>query len=292
MSIKKPLENLSERSIQRRIKTLGEENIINYDDLPIQQNYIDALTSSGISIENKLSWFNAVTAYINETQKNFLLQLPFVDRIEPVRVFKFKREEIIPTNYLVKETSSQDQIKYGSSFTHLNLSDIPQVHAKGISGEGIIIGVLDSGFKWKGHEALSNANVIGEYDFIFKDSVTEDQTGDRPGQHNHGTSVFSVIGGYKDSVLIGGAFNSKFILAKTEDIRSETHVEEDNYAAALIWMESLGVDITTSSLGYNEFDDSVFSYKYSDMNGKTTIATKAAELAFQKGIVTFISSGQ
>jgi serine protease AprX len=288
---KKTIENLSERSIQRRIKTLGEENIINYDDLPIQQNYIDALTSSGISIENRLSWFNAVTAYLNEVQKNYLLQLPFVDQVEPVRVFKFKREEITSTNFLVKETSSQDQIRYGSSFTQLNLSDIPQVHAKGINGSGIIIGILDSGFKWKGHESLINANVIGEYDFIFKDSVTANQTGDRSDQHNHGTEVFSIIGGNKDSVLMGAAFNSSFVLAKTEDLRSESHLEEDNYAAALIWMDSLGVDVTTSSVGYNIFDDSVFSYKYSDMNGKTTIVTKAAELAFQRGIVTLSSAG-
>ena len=56
-------------------------------------------------------------------------------------------------------------------------------------------------------------------------------------------------------------------------------------------MESLGVDITTSSLGYNEFDDSVYSYKYSDMNGNTTIVTKAAELAFQRGIVTLSAVG-
>ena len=162
---------------------------------------------------------------------------------------------------------------------------------KELHGNGIIIGILDSGFKWKGHESLINANVISEYDFIFKDSVTENQAGDRSDQHSHGTQVFSVIGGYKDSVLIGAAFNSSFILAKTEDLRSESHLEEDNYAAALIWMESLGVDVTTSSVGYNIFDDSVFSYKYSDMNGKTTIVTKAAELAFQRGIVTLSAAG-
>jgi len=287
----KAVESLSEQSIQRRIKTLGEENIVNYDDLPIQQNYLNELKTLGIKIENELTWFNAVTAYLSESQKNYIRTLPFIDRIEPARTLRFKRKEIIPTNYLVKETTSQDQIIYGSSFTQLNLSDIPQVHAKGISGDGIIIGILDSGFKWKGHESLINANVIGEYDFIFKDSVTADQPGDQPGQHSHGTAVFSVIGGYKDSVLIGAAFNSSFILAKTEDIRSETHVEEDNYAAALIWMESLGVDVTTSSLGYNVFDDSVFSYKYPDMNGKTTIVTKAAELAFQRGIVTLSAAG-
>ncbi len=287
----KAIENLSERSIQRRMKTLGEDNIINYDDLPIQQNYIDALTSHGIKIENRLTWFNAVTSYLNDIQKSFIGTLSFVDKIEPVRVFNLKREEIISANQLGKITSNQDQIKYGSSFTQLNISDIPQVHAKGINGEGIIIGILDTGFKWKEHESLINANVIGEYDFIFKDSITANQSGDRSDQHNHGTAVFSVIGGYKDSVLIGAAFNSSFILAKTEDMRSETQVEEDNYASALIWMESLGVDITTSSLGYNEFDDSVYSYKYSDMNGNTTIVTKAAELAFQRGIVTLSAVG-
>src|SRR3990172_7440836 len=100
-------------------------------------------------------------------QKSFIGTLSFVDKIEPVRVFNLKREEIISANQLGKITSNQDQIKYGSSFTQLNISDIPQVHAKGINGEGIIIGILDTGFKWKEHESLINANVIGEYDFIF-----------------------------------------------------------------------------------------------------------------------------
>jgi hypothetical protein len=285
------LDNLSKRCIDRRIKNMGEENIINYEDLPLHQNYVDEVISIGIKIENKLTWFNAVTAYLNEAQKNYLTSLSFIDRIEPVRIFRFKREETVPREYLVKAASSQDQINYGSSYTQLNLSDIPQVHAKGITGENIIIGILDSGFRWREHESLVNANVIAEYDFIFKDTITANQSGDRPDQHNHGTSVFSVIGGFKDGTLIGVAFNSSFILAKTEDVPNETHLEEDNYAAALIWMESLGVDITTSSLGYNIFDDSVFSYKYSDMNGKTTIVTKAAELAFQRGIVTFSAAG-
>ena len=133
MSIKKQLKALVSEVSSEELKTLGEENIINYEDLPIQQNYIDVITSQGIKIKNELTWFNAVTAYLNEEQKSSLLQLPFVDKVEPVRVFKFKKEEILPTSYLVKETSSQDQINYGSSFTQLNLSDIPQVHAKGIT---------------------------------------------------------------------------------------------------------------------------------------------------------------
>jgi len=151
--------------------------------------------------------------------------------------------------------------------------------------------MLDTGFDWKEHESLQNATIIAEYDFVNQDSVTADQEDDQPGQHSHGTLTFSVLGGYKDSSLIGAAFGSDFILAKTEDIKSETHVEEDNYAAALEWMENYGVDITSSSLGYSVFDPSTFSYTYEDMDGKTTIVTKAAEIAFRKGVLTVTSAG-
>ncbi|MDP2365232.1 MAG: S8 family serine peptidase, partial [Ignavibacteria bacterium] len=179
---------------------------------------------------------------------------------------------------------------YGPSLTQMNLSDVPIVHSKNINGQNVIIGILDTGFDWKLHNSLKNRNVIAEYDFIFDDSITANQTGDAQSQHNHGTYVFSVLAGFVDSVLIGPAFNSSFILAKTEDVRSETHIEEDNYASALIWMESLGVDITTSSLGYNTFD-SGYSYSYPDMDGRTTIVTKAAEFAFRRGVSTFTAAG-
>ncbi len=179
---------------------------------------------------------------------------------------------------------------YGSSFNQMNLSDVPVVHSKNITGKNVLIGILDSGFDWKQHNSLKDRNVLAEYDFIFNDSVTANQPEDIAGQDSHGTYVFSVLAGFEDSVLIGPAFNASFILAKTEDIRGETHIEEDNYAAALIWMESLGVDITTSSLGYNIFD-SGYSYSYADMDGRTTIVTKATNLAFERGVATFTAAG-
>ena len=56
-------------------------------------------------------------------------------------------------------------------------------------------------------------------------------------------------------------------------------------------MENYGVDVTSSSLGYSTFDLPEFSYTYADMNGKTTIVTRAAELAFRRGVVTVTSAG-
>jgi hypothetical protein len=192
---------------------------------------------------------------------------------------------------LFKQPDNFTDFDYGPSFDQLQLSDVPAVHSKGITGKGVLLGLLDTGFNWKNHESLKDATVVAEYDFIFKDESTENDTSDIPGQHSHGTLVFSIVGGFKEGSLIGSAFGSDFILAKTEDIRSEKHIEEDNYAAALEWMESYGVDITSSSLGYNTFDSPEFSYTYKDMDGKTTIVTKAAELAFRRGVVTISSAG-
>jgi len=285
------LSELTEKCINRRIKTLGEENIISFEDIPIKPYYISSLESLGIKIENNLKWFNAVSAYLTEQQFEELLQLNFIDRIEKVRILKFKNKLPEVTDPLSKQIHLDFPINYGESFDQLQLSDIPIVHSKEITGEGVLIGMLDTGFDWKNHESLQNATILAEYDFVNKDPITSDEENDQPGQHNHGTLTFSVVGGFKDSSLIGSAFGSDFVLAKTEDIRSETHVEEDNYAAALQWMENFGVDITSSSISYSQFDASTFSYTYEDMDGKTTIVTRSAETAFRKGVLTVTSAG-
>ena len=264
-------------------------DFITYDDLPIYKNYIYELENLGVQIIRKLSWFNSVSANLTADQIEIVKTLPFVNSVEPVKKLYFQNDPIINPDLLL-ESNADTSYGYGVSLKQMNLSDVPIVHSKNINGENVLIGILDSGFDWKLHNSLKDRSVIAEYDFIFDDSVTANQTGDAPTQDSHGTYVFSILAGFVDSVLIGPAFNSSFILAKTEDIRSETHIEEDNYAAALIWMESFGVDITTSSLGYNIFD-SGYSYTYSDMDGRTTVVTKAAEYAFQRGVSTFTSAG-
>ncbi len=289
-------KHLSRKAIERRIKTLGEDNLFAYDDLPLSEKYINAVRGKGIKIINKLKWFNAVSAYLTEKQYREIKNLPFVKEIKPVRKFKIRKgvkenikSEKIPEFLKIK--TEEFIYDYGPSFEQYELSQIPQVHKLGINGNGVTIGILDNGFRWKVHPSTMNANVIAEYDFIFQDSVTANEPGDVSSQDAHGTRVFSIVGGFDEGKIVGPAFGASFLLAKTEDNRSETHVEEDNYAAALEWMDSIGVDITTSSLGYSEFDDSVASYTYADMDGKTTIVTKAAEKAFAKGILTITSAG-
>lgn len=283
------LSVLTDKAIVRRKKNLGDE-IIRFEDLPVKDDYLNELENLGVKIVHKLNWFNCVSAFISSEKINLVQSLPFVEAVKPVKRISFKKD-LMPATILTEKNFNLLTNNYGPSFTQLNLSDIPFVHSKGIDGKNVMVGLLDSGFDWQRHSSLKKRDVIAEYDFVFDDSVTANQEQDVPGQDFHGTLVFSIIGGYRDSVLIGSAYKSSFLLAKTEYIATETHVEEDNYAAALIWMENLGVDITSSSLGYSEFDPGEDSYTYEDMNGKTTIVSKAVDLAFERGVVTFTSAG-
>lgn len=289
VSYQEALHSLTEKAVERRIKNMGED-YITFEDLKIYTDYISEIENLGIKILRKLNWFNSVSAYLDPEQIEVIKNLPFVEAIEPVKKLSYKNDFKYETDNAILKFSGTTY-NYGAAFKQVNLSDIPFIHSKNISGQNVLIGLLDSGFDWKYHEALQNKDVIAEYDFVFNDSVTANQSGDIQSQDRHGTYVFSLLAGSTDSIVIGPAFNSSFILAKTEDIRSETQVEEDNYAAALIWMESLGVDITTSSLGYNEFDNNSSSYSYSNMDGRTTIVTRAVNLAYNRGVSTFTSAG-
>jgi hypothetical protein len=286
-------EHLSKRSIERRKRNLGEK-FFTIEDLPLDQRYLKQITDLGIKIENKLKWFNAVSAYLTHEQRDVLKSLDFITKIDRIRQVKSIESKNIDvdSNQKIDKSSSSHTFNYGISLTQNELSDIPQIHDMGITGENVIIGLLDTGFDWERHLSLKDRTVIAEYDFVYKDGETANDSKDAStSQHNHGTSVFSIIGGFDQGNLVGPAFNSQYILAKTEFVPTETHVEEDNYAAALEWMDSIGVDITSSSLGYSEFDAEEFSYSYQDMNGYTTIVTQAAELAFDRGILVVTSAG-
>ena len=188
------LSELTEKCINRRIKNLDEENIISIEDIPINPDYISSLESRGIKIENNLKWFNAVSAYLTEQQFEEILQLNFIDKIEKVRILKFSNKLPEVTDPLRKQVHLDFPINYGESLDQLQLSDIPIVHSKGITGESVLIGMLDTGFDWKNHESLQNATIVAEYDFVNKDPITSDEENDQPGQHNHGTLTFSVVG--------------------------------------------------------------------------------------------------
>ncbi|MEY3645685.1 MAG: hypothetical protein RL127_393, partial [Bacteroidota bacterium] len=84
---------------------------------------------------------------------------------------------------------------------------------------------------------------------------------------------------------------AQFAIAQTEESDHELLVEEANWMRGAEWADSLGTDIITSSLGYSEFDNSNYDHTYADMNGRSTLVSKAASWAASKGIICTISAG-
>jgi subtilisin family serine protease len=279
---------VSEKSLKRRAKVLPPDELISNMDLPVNSEYIEKVVSLGFKVKQKSKWFNGVSGYITKSELGLISQLSTVKSLDVVDKFRadISVEEDAgnqPQSNSLNKQNGINSYDYGQSFTQMNQINVPAVHDMGYTGAGITICSMDAGFDNLAHEVFDSMSIIAMWDFVDNDPDPS-QLG------SHGTSTLSTIGGFKEGKLIGPAFDSEFILARTEDISSETPVEEDNWIAALEWADSIGVDVTTTSLSYLEFDPPFQSYTWEDMDGNTMRITIAADLAVKLGIVVVNSA--
>jgi hypothetical protein len=159
----------------------------------------------------------------------------------------------------------------------------------GLTGLGVRVAVLDTGFETE-LVTFTGASIGAQYDFVFNDSIVRNEAGDAPTASTHGTSVWSLLAARVPGTMMGIAPDATFLLAKTEDVRSETPLEEDTYVAALEWADSLGAHVVTSSVGYLGFDDGS-GYTPDQLNGDIAVTTRAADSAVARGIVVVTAVG-
>ena len=279
---------INEHAVSRRQK-MGITGIT-FADLPVNKGYIAQIILEGASLRRISRWLNAASFEVPVSMIETIAALPFVGRIEPVASFKGDRpptsETPIPSR--LEKPSDITGLNYGLSYAQVNMINIPAMHDMGYKGQDVIVAMFDTGYR-KSHQAFVQAyesgRVLAEYDFIFNDSNTDNQPGDDVNQHDHGTETWATLGGSYSGQIFGPAYGASFLLAKTEDIRSETKVEEDNWVAAMEWADSLGADVISSSLGYSNWYDST------DYNGFTAVTTRAANLAAGLGIIVCNSMG-
>jgi len=295
-------EQITARAIQRRLKVLSEDNLIDFGDLPLNEVYVKKIQSMGIGIIAKSRWLNGVSANLSKEQMEKVKSLDFVKYLRVID--KLYKQDIVPVrtdyssipfiNIINNEKTRYD---YGKSYGQMNQIRVPLIHNMGINGKGVMIASFDSGFEWRDHEALRDLNITDEFDAINKDNATYNEANqkykDVPDQSEHGTATLSNMAGFKEGKLIGPAFGSEIILAKTEYGPTETPMEEDFYLEAAEWAEAKGTDIITSSLGYRIFDKpfDANSYKWEHFNGKNAITSIAGKRAAYLGVVVISSNG-
>lgn len=275
------LAQFSARALERRTR-MGLSPIVDSLDAPVYAPYLAEVSRLSSRVLLTLPWFNTVVVECSPEDSSRISTLPFVESVTPVS----------RRSYVVSSEVGCDPAAYGNEdLQHRILATAP-LHNGGVFGTGVLLGVIDTGFRWKAMSTLKDhLRVVEELDLIYGDSATANNDNDPPLQDAHGSTVLSALAGWQHDSLIGIAPFASYILAKTEDMRFERRIEEETYASAVMMLERRGVDIITSSLGYRLFDQGNDSTLYRDLDGSTTWASRALNLAADRGVISVTSAG-
>ena len=91
--------------------------------------------------------------------------------------------------------------------------------------------------------------------------------------------------------MIGTAPEASYWLLRSEDSDSEYPIEQDYWAAAVEFADSVGVDVINTSLGYNEFDDLSMNFQLRDLDGRRSVISRVAGRLADKGMILVCSAG-
>ena len=298
-SIAHPGRFLSHKSIERR-KRQGLE--LDSTDLPVSSRYLRLIEKTSAETIREMKkrsaewtiigtsrWNNTVLVRANDT--TILQRIAALDCMRKAE-HVWTSPDSIPRMIRQKAHTSfnpWDSLKgefYGCGKEQIEMLYGQRLHNIGMKGKGMTIAILDGGFQnADAIPALQHINIAGFKDFVFPNSLYFFQETD------HGTKVLSALGSNEPQVLVGSAPEARYWLLRCEDQQTEQPVEEDYWAMAAEFADSLGVDIISSSLGYNDYDDYPNYYHQRDLDGHTALISHTASMLAQKGIILVNSAG-
>ena len=298
-SIEHPGRWLTHKSIERRKR---QGLAVDSTDLPVSSKYlrqIEKVSAETAKHHQKSSlewtivgtsrWNNTVLVRSNDTTIfSSIATLPFVAKAERVWESPDSISKMVKQNY--HDTfNAWDSIKgstYGNGKDQIEMLSGQQLHRIGMKGKGITIAILDGGFQNADKiPAIQHVNIVGTKDFVYPNSPFFYQETD------HGTKVLSAMGVNEPEVLVGTAPEARYWLLRCEDQQTEQPVEEDYWAMAAEFADSVGVDIINSSLGYNDYDGDSAYYHQHDLDGQTALISRTASMLARKGIILVNSAG-
>jgi hypothetical protein len=277
-----PYDLLSERAVDRREK--AGIPVPDFNDIPVYQGYINEISALGFKLHCVSKWMNSALFKTENMQDiNTIMGLPFVKSVKIVRDQGAK-------NLLSDKLGFITNRDYMPPWDNpVSMVNGKVVHQSGFNGKGILIAVLDGGFDNADNisslaDLRKRNGIKGTYNFVTNNQFVY-------GYHTHGTAVLSILAGNIPGSIEGTAQGADYLLLRSEDTNSEFPVEEDYWIAAAEFADSTGADIISSSLGYYAFDDPLYDYKFSDMDGNSAFVTQAADIAASRGILVVNSAG-
>ena len=286
--IDRPEEFLSERAILRRQKN---QVSIADSDLPVNQSYLQQVIANGAEVYHTSKWLNAALITVEEANVAALEVMPIVDGVEFVAPGGLVASRKSTKKKLLGKASDNNNREHSmhAADAQNRMLSVNFMHGLGFRGEGILIGVFDSGF--------INVDNLAYFNHLFADNRirhTFNFVGNSENVYtldDHGTQVLSCMAAFNEGQITGTAPGASYLLYITEDDGSEYRIEEFNWIFAAEKADSAGVDIINTSLGYNTFDDPDMDYSVENMDGQTTIISIGAQMAADKGILLINSAG-
>lgn len=249
--------------------------LILFADLPVREDYLREVALIAGNQGTISRWFNAVSVNADKSSLERIKELPFVTGVREIS--------------LVSSAAQKDfNREFSSNIDDLRKSQIGVMEASefidaGIDGSGVRIAVFDGGFPGVDTSPVfshlrEKGKIIATWDFVKNKEFVYDF-------NSHGTSVLTCITGILDGKRFGLATGAEFLLARTEVVR-EVYAEEENWLAAVEWAARNGADIISSSLGYTHK-----RYFPRDMDGQTSLVSRAADMAASMGILVINAAG-
>ena len=271
-----PYAFFDSKALERRITQ--HLPLYDYSDIPVNANYVRSVMELADSILMTSRWLNMAVVFSDAERISKIERLPYVKYVEMY-------EDVFEGG--ICEGSDLFELHQGERNLLAGQTQYMKAGAfknKGLTGKGVRIAIIDAGFKGlrksKTLTDLTHSNRIKKtWDFIKKAEDVEKSS-------THGTVVLSCIAGRLDSVPMGMAPDAEFLLFRTEKAFSEKIREEELWLAAAEMADQNGADIINTSLGYT-----TTRYFRKDMDGRSSILSKAARIASKKGILVVCSAG-
>ena len=283
-SVDKPQEFLSERALERRNR---QQLPVDETDLPVSQVYVKELLGTGARLVTTSKWNNTVVLEVSDTTlMDKVKEMPFVTHVKKV----WTQPDSIPARNKKRKKEVTNEVKetgyyYGKAFRQINIHGGDSLHAAGFAGQGMHVAIIDAGFYNADKiKFFKKMDLLGTRDFVNpKSDIYE--------ENSHGMKVLSCMAANIKDVFVGTAPEASYWLLRSEDQDTEQPVEEDYWAAAIEFADSVGVDVVNTSLGYHEFDEGYPAYRYRDLDGHYSLMSHSASMAADKGMVIVCSAG-
>ena len=299
-STERPSHYLSVKALERRRR----QNLkVDSTDLPLSPVYLEQFHMKGVRVIGTSRWNNTVLAIAEDT--TLLAQLAHLSCVKESRLVYITPDSLDtdPKPFRPKvhdEYNRWDSLRgdpLGMARTQIEMVGGERLHEIDLRGQGMTIAVLDGGFQNADQlPALAQTRIAGIRNFVGVGSDFIAATGKAVQQAlfesiDHGTKVLSILAAHAPEVLSGTAPLANYWLLRCEDPLTEQPIEEDYWTMAAEFADSVGVDIINSSLGYNEYDGRLGSYRLHDLDGHTALISRSASMLARKGIVLCNSAG-